>query len=120
MSCDQSRTSSERPKGFSKCGVAFLGRSIESIVCGELAGCLPNRLHGVELGRVGRQSKECDPPRALCEPALPLLVEVVAGAVVHDEEDLVTAVPGDKLLEEGEEGHAIEDLLEAEGESCAG
>lgn len=50
------------------------------------------------------------------EPFLPLIVEVVGGAVVDDQEELPRAVLRDELLQVDEEGLTVEDLGEPEGE----
>src|SRR5688500_1095022 len=75
----------------------------EAVVGGGLLGGLPDTLDGIELRRVRREAEELDAVTAPCEPLLAGGVEVVAGPVVDDEEDLA-ATAGDEMLEKLEEG----------------
>lgn len=108
MSIDESRALPEYPEGFSERAVAFLGGSVEPIVGGHFASDLPDRLHRIEFGRVGRQAMQFDAMSVLAEPFLPVLVEVVAGTIVRNEEDLL-GVPGNQELQERQVGLGVED-----------
>ena len=60
---------------------------------------LPDALDRVELGRVGRQAEELDAMAIGREPRFAVGVEVVARAIIDDEEDLPTGSV-DEVLEE--------------------
>jgi hypothetical protein len=119
MGRDNGGLAPEDAERFAQRTISFGDGSIESVVGGQLARRLPYGLHRVELGRIGRKAKQCDPPRILMQPTLSVLVEAVARPVVDDEEHLATAIVGDELLEEREEGSAVENFLESIVESCA-
>ena len=101
--------------------VPFLDGLVAAVVGGELPGCLPDALDWHELGRVRRQRQpvELDLVGVGLQPGLALVVEPVAGAVVHDEEDLPRRVLGDELQQELVEGVAVEDVRESVGEGGA-
>lgn len=101
-------------------GIALLRRPVEAVVRRELPRGLPDWLHGVELRRIRREAEQRDAARVLGEPLLPFLVEVVAGAVVDDQENLATAVLRDEVLEEAQERLTVEDLGELEGKARVG
>ena len=88
---DEARLRLERSEGFAQCGIALLDRLVEAIVGGSLLRYLPNALDRVELGAstVVAGTARFDGGRG--EPELPFLLEVVAGAVVDDQEDLASA-----------------------------
>lgn len=79
-------------------------------------GQLPDAFDRVELRRVGRQPEQLDAVAVLLQPQFSLFLEVVAGAVVDDEEDLPPASSND-LLEEFEKREPIEDGREPVVES---
>jgi hypothetical protein len=89
-------------------------------VRGQLTRRFPHRLNRVELRRVGRQAKEHDLVGVLGEPLLPFFLEVVAGAVVDNEEELPPLILGDETLEEPEERMSVENLGELKGEPGIG
>ena len=92
--------------------VAFFDGLVEAIMGGSLLGQLPDALDAVELGRVRRKPEQLDAVAILGQPLLSFLLEVVAGAVVDDQEDLASAT-GNDLLQEVEEREAVEDGCEA-------
>lgn len=119
MRIDESRALAERAEGRAEGPVSFPDGPVEPVVGGHLARDLPDGLHRVQLRRVGRQAMQFDAVRVLAEPTLPLLVQVVAGPVVSDEEDLLCGVPGNEELEEVQVGFSVEDRSKLEGEaSC--
>ena len=79
---------------------------------GPFLGQLPDTFDRVELWRVWGQAKQLDSVPVLGEPQLSFFLEVVAGTVVDDEEDLASASSHD-LLEELEERESVEDRREA-------
>jgi hypothetical protein len=92
--------------------VALVGGEEEGVVRRMAPGRLPDAFHGHELGRIGRQPVQLDPMAVLVEPTLTVGREPVAGAVIDDEKDLATKVSTDELLQEQQEGLAVEDRRE--------
>src|ERR1700761_555387 len=105
---DQFRACLELIEGCAQRRVAFFDGLVEPIVGGPLLGHLPYALNRVVLGRVRRQTKQLEPPTVLGEPLLPVFLEVVAGTVVDDQEDLAATVCHE-LLQELEEREPVED-----------
>ena len=60
-----------------------------------------------------------DAMSVLAEPFLPVLVEVMAGPIVGNEEDLLGGVPGNQKLEERQVGLGVEDRGKLEGEASS-
>src|SRR5690606_19324783 len=87
---DQRRLSVEAIEGRDQRRVALIGGVEKPIVGGLFLGCLPHTLNRVELGRIGRKAEELDAVAIRAEPLLAIGIEVVARAVVEDEEHLST------------------------------
>src|SRR5882672_2979231 len=116
MSCDHFGPTLEHIEGLGQLGVALVRGDEERVVRRELARRLPHALHGHELRRVGREAMELDAAAIRAQPALAVLVELVAGRVVDDQEDLATGVTKHELPQELPEGSAVEHRDEAERE----
>ena len=101
----------ERLEGGGERFVAGLDGGEEAIVRRALLRRLPDALDAVELGRVRRQPLELDAMAIRREPLLPFLVEVMAGAVVDDQEDLASSAMNEPF-EELEERALVEDRRE--------
>ena len=89
-----------------------MGRQVESIVGGHFTCRLPHRLDRIELGRIRWQPKESDVRGVVPEPSLTVLVEIMTGAVVDNEEHLAASVLSDEVLEKYQERLAVEDVRE--------
>lgn len=108
---DQARSLLEHfERGAERC-VAFFDGLVEAIVGGSFLGQLPDAFDAVELRRVWRKPEQLDAVTILRQPLLSLFLEVVAGTVVDDEEDLASAARND-LLQEIEERESVEDWRE--------
>jgi hypothetical protein len=105
---DQGRLRLERGKGGAKRGVTLVGSLVEAVVRGSLLGHLPDAFNGIELGRVRRQTEQLDAVAVGHKPTLADRIEVVAGAVVDDQERFASPAPTDDLLEEGQKRTAVE------------
>lgn len=95
-------------EGCAKGCITLFDGLVKAIVGGSLLGQLPDAFDRVELRRVGRQPEQLDAMVVLFQPQLPLFLEVVAGAVVDDQEDLASA-SNNELFEEVEERKPVED-----------
>jgi hypothetical protein len=116
MSCDHLGSTLEHVEGLGQLGVALVRGDKERVVRGELAGRLPDAFHRHELGRVGWQTMKLDEATILAQPAFAVVVEVMARAVVDDQEDLAALVTAHELPQELEERGAVEHRCEAERE----
>ncbi len=99
--------------GEKKDVVAFIGRSVESIVRGHLAGDLPDPLGWIELGRIAGKPMQFDSVRVGCQPLFAGLVEPMTGTVVDDEEQLSRPVLGGELQQKLMKRVAVKDRREA-------
>jgi hypothetical protein len=112
MICDEAGLLLKHLECRAQRSVAFFDGFVEAIMGGSLLGQLPDALDAVELGRVRRKPEQLDAVPILGQPLLSLFFEIVAGAVVDDQEDLASATPND-LLQEIEERESVEDGSEA-------
>lgn len=117
MRLDEGGRPLEAAEGGAEGEVALVAGDEEGVVRGVLAGRLPDSLDGHVLRRVGRKAVKLDPVPISSEPDLSVGIEAMAGAVVDDEEDLAASMTTDELLEEGEEGLAVEHRREEIGEA---
>jgi len=108
---DQLRFRLERREGRAKGCVALFNRLVEAIVGGSFLGHFPDTFDRIELRRVGRQPEQLDAVPVRLQPQLSFFLEIVAGTVVDDEEDLAPASTDD-LLEEVMERESVEDRRE--------
>src|SRR4051812_7768375 len=116
MSCDHRGPALEQIDSLGQLGIALVRRDEERIVRREFARRLPHTFHRHELWRVGRQAMERDAVAIVAQPALAVLLELVTGRVVDDEEDLATVVTLNELPQELEERGPIEHVREPERE----
>jgi hypothetical protein len=107
--CDQARPCLERVERRTERGVALFSRLVEAVVRSPFLGHLPDTFDWVELWRVRRQAEQLDAVAMAREPKFALRIEVVARAVVDDQEGLAAATPSDDLFEERQERDAVED-----------
>lgn len=105
---NQDRRSLECPEGRAQRIVTIVGGPIEAVVRRHLFGRLPHALDWIELRRVRWQAEQLDPMTVFGEPSLSLLVEVMTGAVVDDQEGLSAPTATHDLLEKPEERARIE------------
>ena len=117
MGVNQVGALAEGAEGFAQRTIPFIDSPVEPVVGRQLAGDLPDRLHGVEIGRVGRQAMQFKAVRVLTQPTLPVLAEVVARAIVGDEEDFPGGVAADEEFEEVQVSLGVEDRCELVGET---
>src|SRR5882672_10083068 len=108
MAGDQVGVGLEGFEGGDEGSVAFIDGAVEAVVGGFLLGHLPDALDSVQLGRVGRQSEQLDAMAVFGEPRLTFGRQLVARAVVDDEEDLSARAAAGQLLEKVEEGASVE------------
>ena len=108
MSIDYFGPALEHIEGLGQLGVALVRCDEERVVCGQLASRFPDAFHRHELGRVGRQTVELDAVTVLAQPPFAVVVEIVARAVVDDQEDLAPVVTVHKLPQELEERRSVE------------
>ena len=102
----------KRVEGRTEGGIALVSRLVEAVVRRPLLGHLPDPFDRVELWRVRWQAKQFDAVAVVRKPELALRVEVVARAVVDNQERLAAATPSNDFLEKREEGFAVEDRRE--------
>ena len=101
---------------FPQSGVSLVRRGVEAVVCRHLSGCLPNRLHRIELWRVRRQAKQLDTVFVLGKPFLTFRRKVVPRGVVDNQENLLGFVLRDQAFKKGPERFTIKYISEPEGE----
>ncbi len=87
--------------------IPLLGRVEESVVGRSFLGLLPARFGRIEVGRVGWETEEFNPMLIGTQPCLPFLIEIVAGSIIEDEEDLAATGPH-KGLKKDQEGSRLE------------
>ena len=110
---DEARGALKTSKGGAQRGVAFVGRSVESIVRRQFARDLPDALSGIEFRGVAGEAMEFDFVGVCREPLFPSIVEPMTGSVVYDEKEFPWCVLGGELQQKLVKRVAVEHGCEA-------
>jgi transposase len=108
---NEGRLSAKIIKGGGERRVALDSGLVKRIVRGPHFCLLPTPINRIEFGRVRREACEFDALVVDRKPCFALGIEIVARAVVHDEEDFTAGMPH-KVLEKGQERLRVEDRRE--------
>lgn len=102
----------ELRESATECHVALVRGREEGVVRGHLPRGFPDSLDGHELRRVAGKAMQFDEVGVVVQPLLSLVVEVMAGCVVDNEEDFAWRMPAHEAPQELAESGAVEDWRE--------